>query len=477
MGKVLKVISIILMFLLTMFILSIKVEAANIVSTDKKVESGSGNVTITVTSKQPLGAYKMQLTDSAGLEIVSADGGQVSGDKKTITNSVATGTTSLGSYTFKVPEVDSTKTYNINFYISGMETIDLESVESENNIAVLTVNAKEQQPVVTPEPPQAQPQQQTPVVSEPSKEPEKKSSNADLSTLGITPKEYDFNDFKASKTEYNVTIPYSVENVGVGFGKADTKSKVSITGNKNLKVGANKVTVKVTAEDGTVKTYTINVLRQEQTAEETENQEDKKNEDDTNAQDEQQTTGEENNNENQENQTNIVGLKSLTINDVILTPEFSSDVYEYSATLKKDKTSVEITAIAANSEDTVTIAGNENLKDGDNLISIIIYDKDSNVVASYHITLNKNLNTIITETVGGVDNLTKYFIIAISVLAVIAVILLIVIIRTGKKEDDEDRMPKVFAEKKEKVEIEKEERHTEEKKEQKTARKKKGKHF
>ena len=53
-----------------------------------------------------------------------------------------------------------------------------------------------------------------------------------------------------------------------------SSASYEISGNQNFKVGANTVTIKVTAEDGTERTYTLKVTRQKAKTEE--EQEEKK---------------------------------------------------------------------------------------------------------------------------------------------------------------------------------------------------------
>ena len=135
-----KIISIVLITIIAIFTMQLNAQAV-VVSTDKQVESGSGTVTISVTSNQPLGAYTLTLTDTAGLTLVGATGGEVSADKKTIVGSSSSGVTSLGNYTFNVPTVSTDTKYNVRFSISNMETPDLQAVTNETNKATITVKA------------------------------------------------------------------------------------------------------------------------------------------------------------------------------------------------------------------------------------------------------------------------------------------------------------------------------------------------
>ena len=87
------------------------------------------------------------------------------------------------------------------------------------------------------------------------------SSNCDLSSLScsnatLSP------SFSAKTTYYTCTVPFAVEKLELNYKKADNTSSVSVSGNE-LAVGANTVTIKVTAANGTTKTYTIDVTRQQ----------------------------------------------------------------------------------------------------------------------------------------------------------------------------------------------------------------------
>lgn len=92
-----------------------------------------------------------------------------------------------------------------------------------------------------------------------SQEPEvKKSSEKNLSSLSISegtlsPK------FSASETSYDVELTSDIESITISAKAKDSKAKVSGTGEKALKIGTQAFEVVVTAEDGSKKSYTINI--------------------------------------------------------------------------------------------------------------------------------------------------------------------------------------------------------------------------
>lgn len=95
-------------------------------------------------------------------------------------------------------------------------------------------------------------------------------------------------------------------------------------------------------------------------------------------------------------------LKSLAIKGVIseeeekidlaLTPEFSSEVYEYTLTIppeQNDITKLDVEAIGAQEDFTIEITGNEELVDGENTVTILVKSKDGEKTATYQILVVK----------------------------------------------------------------------------------------
>ena len=188
------------------------------------------------------------------------------------------------------------------------------------------------------------------------------SSNANLKMLGIRPTEYDFTGFKSGTTTYEVTVPADVDEVEVYGTAQDSNAKVSGLGTKKLEDGMNDLSIVVTAEDGTEKIYTIQVTRESAES--------------SNA------VGTENPGE---------GLESLKIGDLELSPAFSTNVYEYTAKYIGEGTEVDVEATATNPEYTVEITGNTGLKEGENIVTILVTDADGENVATYQVTVNKSL--------------------------------------------------------------------------------------
>ena len=204
-----------------------------------------------------------------------------------------------------------------------------------------------------------------------------KSSNANLSNLGMNPN--DFTGFSENKTSYDVTVPNNVTQVEIYATKKDSKASLTGTGIKKLQEGQNTANVIVTAEDGTTKTYTINIKRLS------------KNE-------KQDTT--ENLDAKSSSNSKDLELSNLEIEGVNLEPSFESSTYKYEISIKGEQSNIDIKASTNNTSDKVEIIGNENLQNGQNIITILVTNSKSDEVATYQIYVNKNVidsNTVDNE--------------------------------------------------------------------------------
>ena len=197
-----------------------------------------------------------------------------------------------------------------------------------------------------------------------------KSSDATLSDLGIKPN--DFTGFKSGTTSYKTTVPEDVAEVEVYAKTTSSKATVTGTGKKKLEKGTNTAEVTVTAENGTKKTYTIEITREGKSEETT-----------ATIQTEETTTD--------ANENIGDGLSSLKIEDLKIEPDFKTNVYEYRVKYIGEKEKLDIEATTTNSNYKVEITGNNELKEGENIITILVSDANSNNIATYQVIVNKSL--------------------------------------------------------------------------------------
>ena len=342
-----------------------KVQAAGLVIAFSKSTANVGDtITIRVTGNEVKGNVKLTVSGNATLQedTVSLDNGPASVDLK------VNGTGSIRVVATSVEEMQDSET-GTPYSTGGTITVEGTSDSSNNTTS------------------------------------EEESSNANLSNLGIRPN--DFSGFTPGTTTYNVTVPEDVESVEVYATAQDSNASISGTGNKTLEYGENALNVVVTAEDGTIKTYTINVTREGEETNETD-----------------ETEGE----------TEIInGLSNITIGDLELSPAFKKDVYEYTVKYIGENTSLDIQAVPTDPDYTVEILGNEDLKEGENIITILVADGEGNNVATYQLTVNKSL--VDEEALAKEEEerqqqeQRKIFMIAGGIIVLILVIVIIIVIK------------------------------------------------
>ena len=230
-----------------------------------------------------------------------------------------------------------------------------------------------------------------------------KSSNNNLKSLKIEKYEL-VPKFDADVTEYSMKISENSDALIVDAEAEDEKAEIKITGNDELLMGENVVEIKVTAEDGSTKTYKINVTKGEELE---------------------------------------TSLSELNIAGYTLTPEFDSNVYEY--TLKINDLNVKSLEISAKSnvEDAdIEILGNDELKQGENIITILVKSDDNEEVLTYQIVVTIQeaaaLPVANNQIISGIDNDDLYLYGGIGIGVLIVLIIIIVAIAKHRNKDDDD---------------------------------------
>lgn len=174
-----------------------------------------------------------------------------------------------------------------------------------------------------------------------------RSNNNDLSSIKLSTGTLS-PSFSSGRTTYNVSVPFEVSSINVTATAEDNKAKVSVSGGSSLKVGkVTNVTIKVTAENGSVKTYTVKVTRGK----------------DPNA------AEEKNSNNN---------LASLNLGqDITLNPKFNKNTTSYEVEVPYKIKNLEIEAIAEDEAFAkVDITGADNLQVGENEVKIVVTAED-----------------------------------------------------------------------------------------------------
>lgn len=320
----------------------------------------------------------------------------------------------------------------INITASGLvANYTTETEEEQTASARITVKAQEQE-----EPPAEEPQE--PSEPETPAEPTK-SSNNQLRMLGIRP--HDFYNFKPGTTTYYVTVPYDTTQVEVYAEKAESSQTISGTGYKSLDVGSNTLRVVCTAEDGTTRTYTMYVTREEEEAVDKTPDEEEPIEEEPTEEEPVDEPEEELPDENTEvSEEKVLGITNLNIvgktengenAEIELTPAFEENTYEYLLTVPLTVKDLEISVDTENGEAQIEVMGNKNLVEGENSVTVIVKVGEETKV--YQITVNKT-----QETGSALSNeviMQLAIIAAIATIIIVAIIAIIVMIVRSKRKD------------------------------------------
>ena len=179
------------------------------------------------------------------------------------------------------------------------------------------------------------------------------TNNANLQALridkeGITP------NFQKDIYDYYLTIPNNIEDIEVLTVTENPNATVEIIGNTNLQEGLNIITINVTSEDKMQKNvYTIQVTKT---------------------------------NDLQSANTN---LEILAIEGVLLNPVFDTNITNYETEISNKEQYINMLAIPENENSTVTINGKDKLKEGENLIDIIVTAPNGYTKKKYQVVVYK----------------------------------------------------------------------------------------
>lgn len=228
------------------------------------------------------------------------------------------------------------------------------------------------------------------------------STNNNLSSLKASVGTFDV-DFDKDVTVYTLTVPYDTDSVILSGELEDVYSSVDGLVEYKLTEDKTTVLVTVTAEDGTVKTYTVYIVKEAKPV-----------------------------------TTQVVYyyssnnyLKSLEIDGYDI--EFNKDTNEYKITVKSDVTSLDIKALAEDFRSRVEITGNEGFEEGENTVTITVTAENGSV-REYKLIVNKEeKKQAVTTTDDSSNTAEKVVIIILIILVVLGLLYLIF------KKDDEEK--------------------------------------
>ena len=159
--------------------------------------------------------------------------------------------------------------------------------------------------------------------------------------------------FSPDVTKYTVSVPYSVSALQLTAKAADDKAKVTIDNPKLAAAATTTVTITVTAENGTVRRYTIQATR---------------------AQDPNYV------------KSNNAQLQSLSAEGYMLSPTFAPDVKQYYLWLPYETQSLHLSAKAADGKASVSIGDTGDLTPGQGTPIAIRVTAEDGSTAIYTVT-------------------------------------------------------------------------------------------
>lgn len=221
-----------------------------------------------------------------------------------------------------------------------------------------------------------------------------KSSNNLLDSLTINNAKMS-PTFSKDVTSYSITVPKDVNKLDLDYKLSDSKASVKVVGNDNLKSNKNNVVeIIVTAEDGSTKTYTLNVSFS--------------------------------------SDSSSNKLASLKVKESSLYPKFDSDVNEYKIKLKKNVSKLTIDAIAKDKNSKVEIIDNKNLNKNNSVVLVKVTDK--NGFSNYY---KLKVDNTKKQTIFGIE-ISKIIWFLLIMILILIFLILIILIKRRKDDDDDD---------------------------------------
>ena len=176
-----------------------------------------------------------------------------------------------------------------------------------------------------------------------------KKENNDLLTLTVDGNPV--KDFNKDTLEYTLdNVVYTKTSIEIGATTVDSDATISGLGTKGLTTGLNTFEIAVTAQNGTIKTYKINITR---------------------------------------NKNNNANLSILAVTGYALVPTFNSEIYDYEVTVEATKEKLSPTEVTAILEDSnATVAKQEEITlstTQDNYYTVTVTAEDGQTTKTYTI--------------------------------------------------------------------------------------------
>ena len=160
--------------------------------------------------------------------------------------------------------------------------------------------------------------------------------------------------FKKDVYKYYLVVPTYIENISIEAIPQSPEANVKITGNTNLQNGLNIINIEVSSKDQELKSnYIIEVTKTD------------------------------------DKQSANSNLETLAIKDVLLNPPFDVVQTNYETEVSNNVINLDILAIPENENSNILIQGKDNLKIGNNLVTINVIAPNGFTKKNYQINVKR----------------------------------------------------------------------------------------
>lgn len=236
----------------------------------------------------------------------------------------------------------------------------------------------------------------------------RRSSNNNLSSLNASTGTFDIS-FDKDVTVYTLTVPYYTERVILSGGLEDTLSSVDGLIEYELTEKNTVAIINVTAEDGSVKTYTVYIIKEAAPV----------------------VYKPVVYNYSSDNYLKLLEIEGYEL-------EFDKNTNEYKITVKNNVTTLDIRALAEHYGARVKITGNDGFEVGENTV-IVTVTAENGSTREYKIIVNKEEKKQVVTDIKDSSNTTEKIVIIILIILVVLGLLYLIF----KKDDEEENIPEV----------------------------------
>ena len=232
-------------------------------------------------------------------------------------------------------------------------------------------------------------------------------SRITLSTGTLSP------EFYRETYEYSVEFGedvnlYELSEIEVSAQAEDSRASIEGVGKVTLNDGENSIAINVTAENGSVRTYTVKVNKPAKV-------------------------------EQSELRLKTLVLNGINTDGEYQTIDFSLDpeIFEYNLTVPNNISSISITPTTENKDIIIETNGGDNLKEGENKIVIILTSPSDETIKTTY-TLNVERQSGIVEAQGLTKEQIGLIIIGGVIILTILIIVIVLIVKHRKKKNPDD---------------------------------------